>query len=144
MPTSTRSAPRALRPADWLFRLVIAGGLAVDAYVHTKLAGDFDAVRGTISQGGLFRIEAGVASLVALLALLLPRRRLLYLMAGTVAGSALGAVLLYRYVNVGALGPLPNMYEPVWYQDKTLSAFAEAVSFVAAAVGLVLTRERAT
>jgi len=28
-----------------------------------------------------------------------------------VAASALGAVLLYRYVDVGSLSPLPNMYE---------------------------------
>ena len=49
-----------------------------------------------------------------------------------VAASALGAVLLYRYVDVGSLGPLPNMYEPTWYFRKTLSAYAEGAAVVAA------------
>ena len=136
-PSAAARSP-AMRAADILLRLLLAGGLAVDAYVHANLAGDFDAVQGTISQGNLFRIEAAVASLVALLALLLPRRRLLYVIGAVVAGSALGAVLLYRYVNVGALGPIPNMYEPVWYYQKSLSAVAEAVALAAAASGVVI------
>jgi hypothetical protein len=34
-------------------------------------------------------------------------------------------VLLYRYVDVGAIGPVPNMYEPVWFGEKLHSAYAE-------------------
>ena len=44
--------------------------------------------------------------------------------------SALGAVLLYRYVNVPMLGPLPAMYEPVWFLEKSLSAVAEGTGRV--------------
>ncbi|MGH3789612.1 MAG: hypothetical protein ACRDRU_15170 [Pseudonocardiaceae bacterium] len=47
---------------------------------------------------------------------------------GLVASSALGAVLLYRYVDLGSLGPLPDMHEPVWYPEKTVSAIAEGVA----------------
>jgi len=114
--------------------MVVAAGLAVDAYVHAHLADDFDAIHAAISQGSLFRVEAGVAAALALLTLLVRRRAVLVAVV-LVAGSALGAVLLYRYVNVGRLGPLPNMYEPVWYFQKSLSAVGEAAAFAA---GLLL------
>src|SRR5262249_38281728 len=58
------------------------------------------------------------------------------------AGPA--GVLFSRFVNIGASGPSPAMYEPLWYTEKTLSMVAEVVAAVAAAV-LVLThrsRER--
>jgi hypothetical protein len=55
-----------------------------------------------------------------------------------VAGSALGAVLLYRYVDVGSLGPLPNMYENTWdVPGKVLSAWAEGAAVILAALGLI-------
>jgi hypothetical protein len=41
--------------------------------------------------------------------------------------------LVYRYVNVGAFGPFPNMYENIWYTEKTLSAWAEGIGALAAA-----------
>ncbi len=55
-----------------------------------------------------------------------------------VLASALGALLLYRYVDVGTLGPLPNMYEPAWFPKKTAAAFAEAVGLVTAFAGLLI------
>ena len=122
-----------------LLSFATAAGLAVDAAVHLKLAADRDAIGGTLSEGTLFRIEAAVALLAALLVLVLPWRRTAYVIAFVVAASALGAVVLYRYVNVGSLGPLPNMYEPIWYGDKTNSAIAELVATVVAAAGLVRT-----
>jgi hypothetical protein len=49
--------------------------------------------------------------------------------------------MLYRYVDVGSLGPIPNMYDPIWYAEKTLSAVAEAAVAVVAATRLAaLTR----
>jgi hypothetical protein len=54
-----------------------------------------------------------------------------------VAGSAFIAVLLYRYVNVPAIGPIPAMYEPVWFFEKSLSAVAEGLGAVLAAVGFL-------
>lgn len=58
-----------------------------------------------------------------------------------VAASALGAVLLYRYVDVPVLGPLPSMHKPVWFTQKTVSAVAEALA-AADALALLLHRPR--
>lgn len=119
-----------------LLRLLVAAGLAVDAYVHADLAPVYDGVQGSISQGELFRIEAGVAAAAALIVLVAGRRAGLGL-AFAVAASALGALLLYRYVDVGRLGPLPNMYEPGWFGEKVTAAAAEAAAGVLSAAGLL-------
>ena len=47
------------------------------------------------------------------------------------------AVMLYRYVDVGSIGPIPDMYEPIWFAQKTLSALAEAAAAVVSMIGLV-------
>lgn len=118
--------------------LIAAGGLGVDAYAHFDLAGTYDAVRtSTLSQGDLFRIE-GVAAILAGAAAVLRPRRYTALAAFAVAASALAAVVLYRYVNVGSLGPIPSMYEPAWYPEKAQAAWAEAVA-AAASAALCLT-----
>lgn len=122
----------------WALRLVTAAALAVDAYVHADLAPDYDFTHASISQGALFRVEAGAASLAALLVLLAGRRLLVWAFAFLVAAAGLFAVLLYRYVDVGAFGPFPDMYEPLWYAEKTRSAIAEAVGTVTAAAGFLL------
>jgi len=58
-----------------------------------------------------------------------------------VGASGLAAVLLYRYVDLGALGPLPNMYENTWQvPGKLLSAYAEGAAIVLAGLGLVVHR----
>jgi hypothetical protein len=113
-------------------RFLIVAGLAIDAYVHIVLADVYDAVGSPVTQGALFRGAAALAMLSALLVIALPGRAT-YLLAIAVAGSALGAVLVYRYVDVGALGFLPDMYEPGWYGAKTLSAVGEATALAAAA-----------
>jgi hypothetical protein len=115
--------------------LVTAAGLGVDAYVHWQLAPGFDTLTGTgsphISQGQLFRLEAAL-SLIAMLLLLLTRHRLAALVAFLIAAGGLGAVLLYGHIDVGGLGPLPDMYDPAWYPEKTISAIAEGVAALAA------------
>lgn len=123
---------------SWLLRLTTAAGLAIDAYVHADLAVVYDENRfgAAISQGNLFRVDAGLAALAALVALL-SARRLIWGFAALVAAAGLGAILLYRYVNVGSLGPLPNMYEPIWYPEKSLAAIAEGVAIGAALLGFV-------
>lgn len=123
-------------------RVLTAAGLAVDAYIHADLAGAYDPVRNSISQGTLFRIEAGAAAFAALL-ILVTAHRAAWALAFLTAASALGAILLYRYVNVGNLGPLPNMYEPVWFAKKSTAAVAEAAATAAALAGLVLVSMRA-
>jgi hypothetical protein len=143
-PTATSTLARQRGRLFWLVpalsvlvRVVTAAGLAIDAYVHLKVASDYDVIPGSISGGDLFRLESAVAIAVALLVLVRPGR-LAYALAFVVAASALGAVLLYTHVDVGELGPLPDLYEPVWFAEKTASAVAEGVATVAAAVGFLI------
>ena len=111
-------------------RALASAGLAIDAYVHAHLADQYDGITESISQGNLFRIEAGLASLAALLVLVW-RRVPADAFAWLVAAGGLALLLVYRYVDVGVLGPVPNMYEPFWSGDKKLSAVSQAVAVLA-------------
>jgi hypothetical protein len=126
------------RPAvgSWALRVATAAALGVDAVVHWQNAPAYDTVGTTITQGTLFRAEAVAAVAAGLLVLLRPRTSS-WLAALAVAGSALGAVLLYRYVDLGTLGPLPDMYENTWQvPGKLLSAYAEGAAVVLAGLDL--------
>ena len=47
--------------------------------------------------------------------------------------------MLYTYVDVGQIGPVPNMYEPTWaLPGKLASAWAEGIGATLALAGLVL------
>jgi hypothetical protein len=113
--------------------VIVVAGLAIDAYVHFHLASAFKQNKtSTLSETDLFRAEA-VAAIVAALALLLRPRRYTAAFAFLVAAAGTVAVVVYRYVNVGKIGPIPNMYDPYWLPaEKTLSLVAEAVAAVAA------------
>jgi hypothetical protein len=113
--------------------------LAIDAYVHFDDAGLYDFGAGAaFTQGSLFRAQASVAVVVAI-ALLVRPGRLSWALALLVSASAAGAVLLYTYVDVGKLGPLPNMYEPTWaLPGKRASGVAELVAAGLSVVGLGL------
>lgn len=118
-------------------RVVAAAGLAVDAYVHADLAPSY---AGSGAQS-LFLVEAGFAVAAALLVLASSRRAAL-LFAASVAVSALVAVVAYRYADLGAVGPLPDLFEPAWYPEKVVAAVAEAVAVVATVLLLVRTPSR--
>jgi hypothetical protein len=112
--------------------LVAAAGLAIQAYVHFDLASQYDVIKSSVlSQCDLFRAEATVAVIAAAAVLLRPRRYTAAF-AFVVAAAGLIAVLVYQYVNVGAFGPIPNMYDPIWFPKKTLSVWAEGIAAVAA------------
>jgi hypothetical protein len=125
-------------------RLLTAAALVVDAVVHFQMAGTYTYAGsgGWLNEGTLFRAEATVAILAALLVLTLGNR-LAYAVALLVAASAFAAVMLYRYVDVPAIGPLPSMYEPIWYAQKTLSAVAEGIGALLAAAGFLRQRKPA-
>jgi hypothetical protein len=129
------------RPITRLLGVATAALLGIDAYVHVHDAAFYDAVRtSVISQGALFRLEAAVATLIAVVLLIRPSR-FWFAAALVVAASAFGAVMLYTYVDVGTLGPLPNMFEPTWaLPGKALSAWAEGAGVILAAAGLLTTR----
>ena len=122
-----------------VLRFLTVAGFAVDAYVHFNLAAQYDTTGGGITQGLLFRLEA-VAAIVAALLVIVSVRRVFYVLPFLIAASALGAVLLYRYVDVGTIGPLPDMYDPAWYPEKLLSAIAELIATIGAAIMLVSPR----
>ncbi|TJZ49531.1 hypothetical protein FCH28_24850 [Streptomyces piniterrae] len=132
---------RAGRTARGIARVLAAAGLAVDAYVHAHLADRYDAIVQAVSQGTLFRVEAGLAALAALLVLAW-RRPVADAFAWLVAAGGLALLLVYRYVDVGELGPVPNMYEPVWSTDKKITAVAQVVTLVAASFLLLTRRHR--
>jgi MFS superfamily sulfate permease-like transporter len=123
---------------------VVIAALAIDAYVHLHLASSYASVRsGVVSEGDLFRIEAALAIVVGA-ALLVRPRWYTALLALVVSVGGVGAVLLYTYVDVRAVGPLPNMYEPVWFPEKTWSAWGEGIGALAALLLFIGIRVYAT
>ena len=128
MTSSFSSRAVSLVSVSNLLRFIAVGGLVVDARVHLKLAVAYDSIKtSTISQGDLFRIEGWLAIAAAALILLI-RRPLTDFFAAAVAGGGLVALLIYRYVDLGAIGPLPSMYEPAWYPDKVHTCIAQAIA----------------
>jgi hypothetical protein len=143
MTPTFRSRAAGLVSVSSALQVIAAAGLAVDARIHLRLAPVYDSIKSsTISQGDLFRIEAGLAVVTAVL-VLVSRRPIVAMIAAAVAGGGLVPLLVYRYYDVGALGPLPSMYEPAWYPDKTHTAIAQVVATVAALALLGLTVARA-
>ena len=129
----------------WVLRVLTVVALGVDAFVHLHLAPSYDSLKATVSQGQLFRVEAAAAILVGL-ALLFVANRLTWLAALMVLAGGVAAVLVYQYVDVGAFGPVPDMYDPIWSAEKAVSAVAEGAGALTAAAGLLLAvgRSRST
>ena len=129
--------PAASRGHSLVLRTVVVIGLAIDAYVHFKLAPNFDELKGTgalaVSQGLLFRVEA-VAAILATVLVVVWRVRATAMLAFAVAAGGVVAVLLYHYFEIGPIGPLPDMHDPTWTPEKVISLIAEAVAAVAALV----------
>jgi hypothetical protein len=119
--------------------VIVVVCLAVDAFVHFDLASAFKNVKtSTLSQADLFYVEA-ILAIVAGVALLVRPRRYTAGFAFLVAAGGFVAVVLYRYVDVGSFGPIPDMYDPFWGPTgKWLSAVAEAVAAVAALAVFVM------
>ncbi|GAA2503393.1 hypothetical protein GCM10009858_46760 [Terrabacter carboxydivorans] len=122
----------------WVLRLVVAAALVVDAVVHLRLASGYQqSAPSGIGAGNIFRIEAAAAIIMAAWVILRGSRRA-FMGAFAVGLSAFVAVVLYRYVDIPAVGPLPAMYEPVWFFEKSLSALAEACAAAGALVALIV------
>lgn len=127
------------RVAERVVRGLVVLALLVDAVIHLRLASGMQlAAPGGIGGGWLFRIQAA-AALLAAIYLLWKGSRLAYLVAAVVLISVFAAVLTYAFVDLPAIGPIPTMYDPLWFPEKTLSAVVEGVGAVLALVGLWLT-----
>lgn len=134
----TEPEPKPHARSLWTLRVGVAVTLAVSAVVHVQLAPSYQqAAPGGVGQGTLFLVQAGAAALATIF-VLLKGSRMAFTAAAVVALSSLAAVILYRYVQVPALGLLPSMYEPVWYTAKTITAVAEAASGALAVAGYAL------
>lgn len=127
----------------WTVAALVAIALGVDAYVHATDASFYEASQGGIvSEATLFRAEAVISGLLAVVVVLRPSPAI-FAASLLVAATAVGAVVLNTYINVGAIGPLPNLYEPAWgVPGKVLSAYAEGLAVLISAAGVVLTRGR--
>ena len=127
-------AARARTGHLWARALIVAG-LAIDVGVHWHLATRLDPVMSTVSphltEGQLFRVESVMALVAGVLVVALPRWWTAAL-AFLVAAGGVFALLLYALVDVGAVGPLPNMTDPTWYTEKTVSLVGEAVAALSA------------
>lgn len=124
---------------DLALRLLTAAGLAVSAYVHLHLAHLYSTLGDTITQADLFYAQ-GAAAIAVALWLLVTGMRAAWAVALLLAAGSLAAVLVYRYVDVGSIGPIPNMYDGSWLPspDKAMSAVAEGAAAVFAAAGLAM------
>ena len=120
-----------------LVRLVAAAALLVVAGVHLDLAAGYALIGEQVTLGDLFRVQAGVAGLVALAVLVRPAR-VVWLAAAAVGFASLLAVVATVYVAVPAIGPLPRIFEPVWYAEKVVAAVAAGAAVLAALTGLLL------
>ncbi|TXN32335.1 hypothetical protein [Lacisediminihabitans profunda] len=128
------------RVADGVLRLLVAAALVTDAAVHILLAPGYQLANpGGIGQGNLFYLESAAAVLVALYVLIRGSRPA-YFLALVVTASALAAVLISSLVRLPAIGPIPSMYEPIWFFEKTLTTVVEGVGAVLALVGLIVGR----
>jgi len=130
--------PRSPRQAAVVaVRLIAVAGLSVDAYVHLDLASTYSEAQAPINEGILFRAEAVLALLTAL-ALIVYARRLSFLLGFAVSASALTLMLISRYVDLGPIGPFPDLYDPVWFLEKLWAAGGEAAAAIASATGILL------
>lgn len=128
--------------SDVALRLLGAAALAISSYVHLHGAHFYKTLGDSITQADLFYVQGAVAALVALW-VLVTGNRWAWVAVALVGAASFAAVMTYRYVNVGSIGPIPNMYEPTWQTNqKLLSAYAEAASVVIAAAALLRSRLR--
>ena len=131
-----------MRALRWTALAVLAVALLVNAVIHLRLAGPFDAVAGALlSQGDLFRIQAAVN--IAAIALVVIVRRVwadLVALAVAAGGAALIVITAAVPLDLTSLG-LPYLFEPAYYTDKTVALVAQLVAVLAAAA-LALVRRR--
>jgi hypothetical protein len=130
--------PRSPRPAAIVAaRLTAVAGLSIDAYVHLNLAPTYAEAQAVINEGVLFRAEAVLALLTAV-ALITSGRRPAFVLGFAVSASALTVMLVSRYVDLGPIGPFPDLYDPVWFPEKLWAFGGEAAAAIASVAAILL------
>ena len=128
---SDRRAPR-------LLAVGIALALVLNAWIHWRLAGPFDANPGTLlSQGALFRIQAAVNVGVAVLVVAWPRPLPMLAALAVAAGGAAILVLTSVLPVDGTVVGLPYLFEPAWYPAKQTSLVFQLLATALAAGGIL-------
>jgi len=122
-------------------RVIGALALGYSAFLHAKIASDSTplAADGELRLSGLFVAQAVAAVLVSLW-VLVQGSRLAWLAFAVVAIGSFLAVVLSTYVTFPGIGPLPEIHDPVWYQDKVLAAVSAGVASLVAIVALATAR----
>jgi hypothetical protein len=140
---STTHATTSQRTDRTSLALRVIGALALgySAFLHAKIASDSTplAANGEIRLSGLFVAQAVAAALVSLW-VLFQGSRLAWLAFAAVAIGSFLAVVLSTYVTLPGIGPLPDIHDPVWYQDKILACIAAGVASLVAIVALATAR----
>jgi len=144
-----------MRALRFVSVIITAAALVVNAVVHLALAGVYDAIPGTLlGQGALFRIQAVIGIVIAVLLVLSLRVQRIALFvalsAAVVAAGGLALVVITALVplDLTAIG-LPYLFEPIWYSDKITTVLAQAVALITAlmaagiAASATLSRRRA-
>jgi hypothetical protein len=118
----------------WALIVAAAAGLVIDAWAHLAVAHVYEPIRtSTVNEAVLFRIEAALA-LVSAAWLVLHRHVLSIVFAALVSGGGAFVLLLYNYVDVGKIGPVPDMYDPFWRTEKKWSLAGELIALAGALV----------
>ncbi len=127
-----------------LLPVVIAAALVLNAVIHLRLAGPFDANPGALlSQGALFRIQAVVNLIVALLVVVRPRAWTMFIAFIVAAGGAAVLTLTSVVPLDGTAVGLPYLFEPAWYPAKQTSLVLQLLA-AALAVAWILRAIRST
>jgi hypothetical protein len=120
----------------WALILVTVAGLAIDFWVHWDVAHDYVGVPSPsfITQFGLFKFEAVLALVTALLLIARPNRLTAGLSAAVGLGGAAALLVYYEYDPGKILGILPDMADKTWYPspEKGTSVVAELIAGVTA------------
>ena len=118
----------------WTLLLAAVGGLLVDAWVHIDLDHLYDFPQpGWVNESVLFQIE-GLLAMGAAVWLVIRQDVWSAGFAALLSGGGAFLLILYRYVDVGRIGPIPNMHEPIWFTEKSVCVIGELVAFVASAL----------
>ena len=117
----------------WAARAGAAAGLAIDAYVHWTWPAVYAEVRGRSARARCSGSRRWWRPSRRRPSLRRPPGRLPGRACGR--GQRAGRAAGVAVRGPRAIGPFPDLYDPVWFPEKLLAAFAEGAAFVAAIGG---------